>query len=214
MGHGLLIIGAGGNGKVVADIAQSMQCWDDIAFIDEGLVGQSILGLSVLGGNDRLEQLRPLFKDAFISIANIETYDMLKQQLMALDYEIPTLIHPSSIVAKTASIAKGTMVSAGAIINPLAVIEEDCIINTGAIVEHDCHIGVRTHVAPAAAMAGNVRVGKHCWVGLGARMNENINVCANTKLGTGAVVNRDITEPGTYVGVPARKINNKTVAAS
>jgi sugar O-acyltransferase (sialic acid O-acetyltransferase NeuD family) len=209
MSKGLLIIGAGGNGKVAADIALMMGHWDRIAFIDDRLVGQTVLGLPVVASTDKLAEQVSDYVDAFISIADPSIYANLKTRVVEVGFNLVQLIHPSSIIADSAQIGMGSMVSAGAIVNAQAVIGDDCIINTGAIVEHDCRIGARSHIAPAAALAGNVEVGQACWIGLGARINENLTLCDHCKIGSGAVVIQDITCAGTYVGVPVRSVKSE-----
>ena len=118
-----------------------------------------------------------------------------------------TAIHPKAVVsAMDTAIGEGTVVMAGAVINPCAVIGKHCIINTGAGVDHDDRIGDYTHIAVGATLAGTVTVGSTVWIGAGAVVSNNISICDGCMIGAGAVVVRNIEETGTYVGVPARKI--------
>jgi len=52
-----------------------------------------------------------------------------------------------------------------------------------------------------------VSVGKSSWLGIGSVVSNNVNICSGCNVGAGAVVVKDITEPGTYVGVPARRVD-------
>jgi UDP-3-O-[3-hydroxymyristoyl] glucosamine N-acyltransferase len=74
------------------------------------------------------------------------------------------------------------------------------------VIEHDCVIGDFAHISPSAALAGNVKVGEETHIGIGSSIRNNISVCADVTVGAGAAVVKDITEKGTYVGVPARRI--------
>ena len=93
-----------------------------------------------------------------------------------------------------------------AVVNSSAKIGKGTIINTCASVDHDCEIGDFVHIACGAHIAGTVVVGNGTWVGIGASVSNNLSICGEVKIGAGAVVVKDITEQGTYVGVPARKI--------
>lgn len=122
---------------------------------------------------------------------------------------IATLIHPKSIVSKLAQVQSGTLICASANINPFAAIGNGVIINSGAIIEHECEIGSFSHIAPGAVLLGNVKIGSLCFIGANSVVKQGISICDNVTIGMGAVVTKDITEPGTYIGSPARKLEKK-----
>ena len=93
-----------------------------------------------------------------------------------------------------------------AVINAGAKIGEHCIINTGAIVEHDNILENYVHISVGAKLAGTAHVGIATWIGIGASVSNNLSICENCMIGAGAVVVKDITESGTYIGVPARRM--------
>jgi UDP-3-O-[3-hydroxymyristoyl] glucosamine N-acyltransferase len=93
---------------------------------------------------------------------------------------------------------------AGAVVNPSARIGRHCIVNSGAVVEHDNVIGDYVHFSPKAASGGTVTVGALTHVGIGAVIRNNLSVASCCVIGAGAAVVKDITEPGTYIGVPAK----------
>ena len=93
---------------------------------------------------------------------------------------------------------------AGAVINACASVGEHCIINTRAVVEHDNVIEDYVHISPNAALGGTVRVGEQTHIGIGASVRNNIEICEGCIIGAGAAVVKNMTESGTYVGVPAR----------
>jgi UDP-3-O-[3-hydroxymyristoyl] glucosamine N-acyltransferase len=80
------------------------------------------------------------------------------------------------------------------------------IINLNATIGHDCVIGDFVTISPGANISGNVTIGKRCYIGTGAAIIEGVTICDDVTIGAGGVVVKDITEPGTYVGCPVKKI--------
>lgn len=200
MSNKLVIIGASGHGKVVADIALRVG-YSEVVFLDdaEGLV--ECAGLPVVGRSSDAEKFED--SDFFVAIGNAKIRERIQSGLRG---KLATLIHPNASVSRRVSIGEGTVVMAGAVINSNAVIGEGCVVNTCASVDHDCVVGDYVHISVGAHLAGNVHVGSGTWVGIGATVSNNVTICHDCMIGAGAVVVRDITEPGTYVGVPAKKL--------
>lgn len=203
MNEQVIVIGAGGHGKVIADIVRS--CGDTvIGFLDDSPnPPASVCGIPVLGGTKDYVN----YPDArfVIAIGNGTVRRQVAQRLSDVNWY--TAIHPGAIVSPMGtSIGEGTVIMAGAVVNPCAVIGKHCIINTRAGVDHDNQIGDYTHISVGATLAGTVTVGDTVWVGAGAVVSNNLSICDGCMIGAGAVVVRSINEPGTYVGVPARRI--------
>ena len=95
---------------------------------------------------------------------------------------------------------------ATAVINSGAYVGKHCIVNSGAIIEHDNKIEDFVHVSVGAKLAGNVHVGKRSWIGIGTAVSNNLSICKDCMIGAGGVVVKDINEPGTYVGVPVKRL--------
>lgn len=199
----LIIIGANGHGKVAADIAVCSG-YEKIAFLDDDEKIKTCLGYPVIGKTGAAA--RYLGYDFFVAIGNPKIRQRFQEQLVRDGLNIVTLVHPSAVVADSVSLGAGVVVMAGTAINPDSVIGNGCIINTGATVDHDNIIEDYVHIAVGSHLAGNVKIGKMTWIGAGAVVINNINICADCMIGAGAAVVRDINEPGTYVGVPARKV--------
>jgi sugar O-acyltransferase (sialic acid O-acetyltransferase NeuD family) len=197
----LVIVGAGGHGKVVADIALK-NGYTDIRFVDDNSVGDC-MGFPIIGKCCDLENLSEECTEFVIGIGNNAI-----RKLIAEKYELnwATLIHPSAQIGFNVEIGKGTVVMANTAINTCSKIGEHCIINTGSIVEHDCVLENYTHVSPNAALGGTVHVGSLTHVGIGATVKNNIEIYSECTIGAGAVVIRNINVSGTYVGVPANNI--------
>jgi len=201
----LLIIGASGHGKVIADIALKMNKWKSMAFLDDDENIKQSMSIGVIGKS------RDVFKyiqdyDIFVAIGNNSTRERIQKNLEKLGASIPVLIHPKSIIAEQVEIGSGTVIMAGAIINCCTKIGNGCIINTGATIDHDNIIEDYVHISPGANLAGTVKVGKGTWIGIGSIVSNNISIVGNSTIGAGAVVTKDIDEVGTYVGVPVKRL--------
>lgn len=196
----LIIVGAGGHGKVIADNALK-NGYTDICFVDDKSIGDC-MGFPIVGRCADLNKLNNGETDFIIGIGNSAI-----RKKIAEEYDINwvTLIHPSAQIAVNVSIGRGTVVMAGAVVNVCATVGEQCIINTCAVVEHDNVIEDYVHISPNVALGGTVFVGKSTHIGIGASVCNNINICGDCMIGAGAVVSKNIVESGTYIGVPARK---------
>lgn len=197
----LIIVGAGGHGKVVADIALK-NGYTDLFFVDDRAIGDC-MGFPIIGTCSELHALNNGKTDFVLGIGNNA---VRKEIASRYDINWVTLIHPSAQIGFGVSIGIGTVVMAGAVINPCATVGEHCIINTGAIVEHDNVIENYVHISPNAALGGTVRIGANSHIGIGSTVSNNIDICSDCIIGAGAVVVRDIKTSGTYIGVPTKKI--------
>jgi sugar O-acyltransferase (sialic acid O-acetyltransferase NeuD family) len=197
----LIIIGAGGHGKVVADIALNMG-YTDIAFIDDKATGDC-MGFPILGPCSAINTLDSESCDFIIAVGNNSV-----REKIASEYDVGyvSLIHPTAQIGMDVTVGVGTVVMAGAIINSCATVGNHCIINTRAVIEHDNIIRDYAHVSPGATLGGTVCVGKKTHVGIGATVKNNITICDCCTICAGAVVTRSITDPDVYVGIPAKKL--------
>lgn len=197
----LVIIGAGGHGRVVADNALK-NGYTDIQFVDDHATG-ACMGLPIVGTSADLEKMNDGATDFVIGIG-----DNAIRRTIAERYDVNwvSLVHPSAQIATNVTIGRGTVVMAGAVANACAQIGQHCIINTNSAVEHDNVIGDFVQVAPGVMLGGTVKVGEQSHIGIGAAVSNNIDICASCIVGAGAVVVKNIEESGTYVGVPAQKI--------
>ena len=196
----LIIIGAGGHGKVIADNALK-NGYTDISFIDDNS-SEECMGFPVVGTSADIEVMNDGKTDFVIGIGN---NSIRKNIADKYDVNWVALVHPSAQIAVNAAVGKGTVVMANAVINAGATVGAHCIINTGSIVEHDNVIEDCVHISPRAALGGEVKIGENTHIGIGASISNNISVCPNCVVGAGAVVVSDINNQGTYVGIPARK---------
>ena len=204
----LLILGAGGHGKVVAECALSLGLYTAIAFLDddETAIGESILdSCPIIGTFSDAVSFAHEYAEAFVALGNNRKRVDLINSLKNIGYRIPSLIHPAAYVSKFAHIDSGTVIMAGAVVNVDAHIGVGGIINTGASVDHDCVLGMGVHLSPGARLGGTVTVGNYTWVCMGASVVNNVRVGEGAVVAAGAAVVRDVRDGVLVVGVPGRE---------
>jgi sugar O-acyltransferase (sialic acid O-acetyltransferase NeuD family) len=201
----LLIIGASGHGKVVADIALNMNKWEHISFLDDDESIESSMGIKVVGKSNQAIELINDY-DIFVGVGNNAIREKIQEDLEIKGATLPVLIHPTAIVGEEVCLAPGTVVMASVVINCCTSIGKGCIINTAATIDHDNIIGDYVHVSPGSHLAGSVKVGQQTWLGIGSIVSNDVTIDSRCKIGAGSVIVKDITESGTYVGVPARRV--------
>lgn len=200
----LIIIGAGGHGKVIADIAELVARYEEIYFLDDNSRGTCFKHKIIGKIDDFIKFVNKA--DFIIGIGNAIIRKRIFEKLEKYEADIISLVHPSSIIANSVKIGKGSVIAAGVVINPDSVIGKGCIINTSSSVDHDSIIDDFVHIASGAHLAGNIFVGKNTWIGAGAVVKNNISIAGDCMIGAGAVVVKNIKESGVYIGVPAKKI--------
>lgn len=195
----LLIIGAGGHGKVAADTAE--ECgYSDIVFLDQswperkGMNGR----WPIVGKPEKQDA------DTFCAVGHNQTRARLFGTLELTDS--PILVHSSATLSPTAVLGVGSLAVAGSIVNADSRVGRGVILNTGCSVDHDCEIGDFVHISPGARIAGGVSVGAGSWIGIGAVVCEGVRIGENVMVAAGAAVINDIEDKGRVGGVPAKNI--------
>lgn len=186
----VVIIGAGGHGRVISEVVQAN---GDIVrgYLDD-------LSGDALGPISDYKK----YTDAQFVIGIGDAY--IREKFSTIPVKWYTAIHPSAIISPSVTVGEGSVVMANAVINANSRIGEHCIVNTAAVVEHDNQIEDFAHVSVGAKLGGTVKVGKRTWVGIGSTISNNVSICDNCIIGAGAVVIKSIDKSGTYIGVPAR----------
>lgn len=198
----VVIIGASGHGKVVADIIK--KSGDEVfGFLDDNpKLDDTFLGFPILGNVDSYKKYKQI---AYFIIAIGDAHVRSDISKKIQDANIYTAIHPTAVISEIdVFIGKGTVVMANAVVNAGSRIGEFCIINTGAIVEHDNVIEDYVHISVGAKLAGTVHVKKYTWIGIGAVVSNNLEICENCIIRAGAVVVDNIEKKGNYQGIPAK----------
>lgn len=193
----LTIIGAGGHGRVVADIAQGIG-YETIRFVDAYFPELTKSGVWPVVAKTHEETSG----DIVVAIGSNQTRMRL---LDSVSDRVVSLVHPSASVSPHAHIGAGSVICAGAVVGAFAVLGRGCIINTGASVDHDCTLADGVHISPGARLGGGVQVGACSWVGIGAAVREFKQIGADAMIGAGAAVVADVPDGKRIGGVPAKE---------
>jgi len=207
---GLLLLGAGGHARVVAETALSTGRFSRIAFLDDRCTGSAQLpdqlGWPVIGPFDAAlgPHIRQQFPAALVAVGNAGMRLEWLPLLSDAGYELPVVVHPTASVSTDSQLGPGSVVFAQAAIQTQVVIGSGAILNTGCSVDHDAHLGDGVHICPGARLAGEVQVGDRSWIGIGSSVIQQIRIGADVTVGAGAAVVGDLPDGVTAVGVPAR----------
>lgn len=205
-----MVVGAGAQGRVTLEVWRAAHAEARFVLLDDDakLHGTELLDVKVVGGVALLPELCADGCEVLIALGNNGARLALAARLEAAVKELHwgRAVHPSAIVAPSASIGAGSVVFAGAIVNTDARIGGHVVVNTGVIVEHDCVIEDGASLSPGACMGGRVHVGRGAFVSTGVTLAPRVKVGAGSVIGAGAVVTKDIPEGMLAYGVPARVV--------
>lgn len=205
----LIILGAGGHGKVAADCAEATGEFELIAFLDGTYPNETQVGPWAIWGKCedavKFDSPETYF---FVAIGNNTTRQSVLLNLLLENLKIASLIHPSCHISHHSDISNGVLVCANATINPMVVIGTGSIVNTGASVDHDCVIGDYTHVSVGVRLAGAVKLGNRSFLGINSCVIQGLSIGNDCTLGAGATLIDDLPSNTTAVGTPAKVIKH------
>ncbi|HET7875269.1 MAG TPA: NeuD/PglB/VioB family sugar acetyltransferase [Methylomirabilota bacterium] len=204
MAKRLVILGAGGHARAVADIAA--ECgWQVAGFTDraDGPARADVLGNDAQG----VALIRVGKVDG--AVVGVGTTALARRAelfelLRSAGATIPALVHPRAIVSRTAKIGDGAVVSAGCVIGPAVEIGANAVLYSNVVAEHDCRIGEHCYLSPGVVLSGSVTIAAGALLGAGAVVLPGLTVGKKALVGAGAVVTTDVPAGQTVVGVPAR----------
>ncbi|MEM9508121.1 MAG: acetyltransferase [Cyanobacteria bacterium P01_E01_bin.35] len=201
----VVIVGSGGHAQVVASTVianghQIMGFYDD----DEQKWGKRIFDIPVIGSIDQLMSSN----DFDYGIIGIGDNELRKHIASKLDLDWITVVHPFSWIHPDVTLGVGTVICAGAIVQPGADIGSHVIINTKSSVDHHCKVGDYAHLA-ASHLAGGASVEEGVFMALSSTVLPGIKVGSWATVGAGAVVTKDVLSNTIVAGSPARRIKSK-----
>ncbi|MGZ4089315.1 MAG: acetyltransferase [Bacteroidia bacterium] len=210
--NSLILVGGGGHCRSCIDVIEQEGKYTIHGILDAVEVkGTTILGYPVLGQDGLMNQLIEEGHHFLVTIGQIKSAVIrvrLFNRLKAHRAKLATVISPKAYLSGTASVAEGSIVLHGAIINTGSFVGFNTIINSKSLVDHDTRIGNHVHISTCAILNGGCSVGDESFIGSGTVIANNISIGDNVVIGAGSVVIKDAMETGVYAGNPCKKINN------
>ena len=199
----ILIVGGGGHAKMCIDLLRQTKEYEILGIIDDKLViGDSILGVNVIGGNSSLSKLSARGVKYAVNgvgaISNPKLRGKIHADLTNLGFFLPNLVHPLSNVEPSVNMGNGNQIMMGAVVGTDVQIGNGCIVNSGAIISHECILQDHCHVAPGAVLAGSVDVGENSVIGMGVTVYLGLTIGKDVMIFNGVNVLKNIPE-GTIV---------------
>lgn len=203
----VVIVGAGGHARVVADAFRSRQV-DIRGFVDpDAKVGTEIGGYPVLGDDSWLTS-NP---SSLVCVGIGATKDVsLRERIFdsLVDHRVIGCTHASAIIGTATKIHSTAQILAGCIVNHSAFIGANTVLYTGSIVEHDCVVGEHSYLSPRVTLCGGVQVGRRVFIGAGATVLPNVTIGDGATIAAGAVVTSNVGANDTVMGVPAKVVDS------
>lgn len=203
------IIGSGDLGQQIAHYAVSDGHYRDVVFFDDFALSNESIGFKLIGGIDKLLQAyQNKIIDEIIIAIGYKHLKVKKELYLKFKDIIPfgRIIHSTSWIDKTAIVEEGCVVYPGCFIDANSKIKANTVLNINCSIAHDTCIGSHTFLSPRVAIAGFVKIGEECVLGINSTIIDNITICNYTQIGGGTVVIKNIESKGLYVGNPAKFI--------
>lgn len=206
----VLIVGAGGHGRVVLDILLAARKFDVSGFLDNNpdLKGRRVDGVRVCGTVADIARVSGELgvKAAVIAVGDNGTRRGIARDLEQADIALINAIHPSASIARSATVGRNVVIAAGVVVCAHCQIGDSTILNTGCVVDHQTMIGEGAHVCPGVRIAARVKVESGAFLGIGSTVVPKVTIGCEAIVGAGAVVIDDVPAMATVVGVPAAQV--------
>jgi len=203
----LFVYGAGGHAKIVIETIKRQGAYNLVGLLDDdpGKKGRELLGVQVLGGQEKLGELQAAGVGYFVvAIGNNRARRQKMGELLRLGLKPVTVIDPTAIVLGGASVGAGSMILGYSCVSADVTLGQACILSINCSVGHDSCLGDCAHLAPGVRLGGNVHIGEESFLGLGAVVLPGVHIGQRVTVGAGAAVVRDLPDDTVAVGVPAK----------
>jgi sugar O-acyltransferase (sialic acid O-acetyltransferase NeuD family) len=211
----VVIIGAGGHGREVADILrhQAQRSPDSgiLGFVvdEPGLHAEVVNDLPVLGDWSWFESVDKSEIRVVCAVGLPQTRKRLIDRARSIGLSFINAISPLAHLSPDAKIGEGLMMFPHSFASTDSFVGDHAIVNVAATISHDTKIGSYGTLNPGVHLAGNVSIGEGCYLGIGSSVIHGVAIGSWTTVGAGSVVIRDLPENVVAVGVPARVIRTK-----
>ena len=204
------VLGAGALGQQIAQHLRQNEGYEVVGFLDDTLpVGHHCAEGPVIGAvATAVSQYQQAAFDGLVMGIGYRHLAVRQWLFEQLSQQVPfiSFVHPTAMVDPSAQIASGCFISAGCVLDLNVQIGPNTFLYPGCILAHDAQVLGHSFFAPGVRLAGHVEVGPQCFLGIGTIVIDSLQIGADVQTGGGTVVVQSLPEPGTYVGVPARRI--------
>lgn len=205
----IIILGSGGHAKIVIDILGKLDTYEIVGVVTKG-TDCEFCGYPILGDDAVLPKLyKKGIRNCSMGIGGFTNNSLRKKIFLKgkkMGFNFISAIDPTAIISKTASIGEGVVIFAGVVINPEVLIGNNVIVATGSTIDHESRIEDHVLVSAGVTVGANDLIKEGALLALGSNVISGVTVGENVLVGAGAVVVKDCLEPGTYLGVPARRV--------
>lgn len=202
----VIVVGGGGNARALISVIRELRSVEVTGYTDLCDRG-SILGAPFLGCDSEVQHLA---ESVVVSVMYVDSpvscklrYTLISRY-EALGCRFPVIAANSAFVGDTVVCGKGVLIYRNVVVNDYAELGDHVLLNTGVVIEHNCKIGSGTIVSPGSVICGEVNIGERVFVGAGSVIADGLSICDGAIIGAGSTVTANLTQPGVYVGNPAR----------
>jgi sugar O-acyltransferase (sialic acid O-acetyltransferase NeuD family) len=207
----IAIIGAGDLGIQLAHFCKVSNAGHVVGFFDDTLPRNTLVSqLPVLGSMDHiLENHEDGGFDQVLVAIGYRHMHFREAIFNRLRHKIPfaRAIHPNAYIDSSVELGEGCVVMAGCILEMKTALAENVLLYNGCNLSHHCGIGAHSMLAPGVTLAGFTSIGERNVLGIGSVFSDKLTTCPDCRTGAGATVVSHIEQPGLYVGIPAKKLN-------
>lgn len=210
MANKLVIVGAGGLGREVAEAVRAVNAvtptWDLVGFVDDSSAAPpEVDGVPLLGPIDAVSAM----PDTSVVLCTVRSDHYWSRKEIAARLDLPreryaTIVHPAAVIPPGSRVGVGSVILAGVISTTSADLGDHVVVMPGTILTHDDRVESHVTFAAGVRVAGGVVIGEGAYLGAGALVRERLRIGAWSLVGMGAVVTRDIPPAEVWVGSPAR----------
>jgi sugar O-acyltransferase (sialic acid O-acetyltransferase NeuD family) len=188
----VLIVGAGGHGRAVADTIELMGMYEIAGFLDDVYPEKhAVWDYPLLGATSDLSAFTRYAGALVVAIGNNKVRKSVFERAKAAGFTIPSIVHPSAVVSRRAVIGEGCCLMAGSVVGTEAVLGQGCVVNVNASVDHHCRLDDFAHLGVGVHLAGGVRVGASAWMQAGSSAGYLVEVPAGSVVPPGTGLSAD-----------------------
>ena len=205
----LAIYGCGGAGRETKEIAEIMNIWDEIVFIDDAFSNDIFKNVRRMNYREFLSEYSPNDTEISISLGEPAIKKKLYYIIKEDGYRLANIIHPTAVISPSSRMGSGVILKPNSLVSADSIIGENVSVEENGIIGHDSVVGDHCQISANVVVAGGCTIGEATYIGLGVPIKQGTIIGSNSVIGMGSVVIRDIPDNVIAIGNPARPMKNK-----